>query len=167
MDALAADIARLAEQERRLQLPRFGLHEAFELGCALRALALAQGLGLAIELRLARRTVLRLALPGSTPLNDDWVRRKRRVAELHEQSSYAVGRRLARDGASLQAQLGLSAREAAAFGGAFPIRVTGVGCVGCVTVSGAPQRQDHALVVQALAARCGVPLHEVALAEEA
>jgi uncharacterized protein (UPF0303 family) len=31
-------------------------------------------------------------------------------------------------------------------------------------VSGLPQRADHDLVVEALAARCGVPLDEVALA---
>jgi uncharacterized protein (UPF0303 family) len=35
--------------------------------------------------------------------------------------------------------------------------------VGVVTVSGLPQRADHELVVEALAARCGVPLAEVEL----
>lgn len=166
MDALDEDIARLAEQERRLQFDRFDLDQAFELGCALRQHALDRGLALVIELRLARRTVFRVSMPGSTALNDDWVRRKRTTVELHEQSSYAVGRQLEREGASLEAKLGLATRDAAAFGGGFPIRVIGVGCIGCVTVSGAPQRLDHALVVQALAALRGLPLHEVALADE-
>jgi uncharacterized protein (UPF0303 family) len=35
--------------------------------------------------------------------------------------------------------------------------------VGTVTVSGAPQRDDHNLVVEVLAKLCGVPLAEVAL----
>jgi uncharacterized protein (UPF0303 family) len=38
-----------------------------------------------------------------------------------------------------------------------------VGCVGTVTVSGVPQREDHAIVVEALATLCGVPLADVAL----
>jgi uncharacterized protein (UPF0303 family) len=164
MCALDEDIARLVEQERRLQLARFDLDQAFALGCALRQRALSQGLALVIELRLARRTVFHVAMPGSRPVNDDWVRRKRTTVELHEQSSYLVGRQLEREGSSLEAKLGIVTREAAAFGGGFPIRVAGVGCIGCVTVSGAPQRLDHALVVEALAAQCGVPLHEVALA---
>ena len=41
--------------------------------------------------------------------------------------------------------------------------VDGVGCVGAVTVSGLPQRVDHELVVEALAALAGVDLASVRL----
>jgi uncharacterized protein (UPF0303 family) len=44
----------------------------------------------------------------------------------------------------------LPLQEYAAHGGAFPVRVDGVGIVGVVTVSGLAQADDHALVVEAL-----------------
>jgi len=80
-----------------------------------------------------------------------------------QRSSYAVGRSLALEGVSLEQKTGAPVRDFATHGGAFPIRTDGVGCVGAVTVSGLPQREDHAIVVAVLADMCGVPLHEIAL----
>jgi uncharacterized protein (UPF0303 family) len=74
-----------------------------------------------------------------------------------------VGREERRDGSSILDQMALDPRDHAGHGGGFPILVRGTGCVGVVTVSGLPQRADHELVVEALAARCGVPLAEVEL----
>jgi uncharacterized protein (UPF0303 family) len=73
-----------------------------------------------------------------------------------QKSSYAVGRKLERDDASLEQKMGLPLRDYAAHGGSFPIRVEGVGCVGAVTVSGLPQREDHELVTSVIAEMCGV-----------
>ena len=91
------------------------------------------------------------------------MRRKRTAVELLQRSSYAIGRSLEKEGTSLEQKTGLPTRDYATHGGCFPIRVRGVGCVGTVTVSGLPQREDHAIVVEALAALAGVPLAEVAL----
>jgi uncharacterized protein (UPF0303 family) len=160
---LERDIRRLAEQEERLRFERFDRDAAWALGSQIRALCLSRDVSLAIEVRLTRQPVFWCAMPGTSGVNEDWVRRKRNTVELFERSSYAVGRELERDGETLEAKMGLSTREYASVGGGFPILVVAVGCVGSVTVSGVPQRQDHALVVEALAGMCAVPLCDVAL----
>jgi uncharacterized protein (UPF0303 family) len=165
--SLEDDITRIALQEQRLRFTQFDAASAWELGTRLKALAEARGVALAIEVRIARETVFFCAMPGTGPVNADWVRRKRNAVELLQRSSYGIGRWLEREGTSLEAKQGLALRDHASHGGGFPLWVHGVGCIGCVTVSGVPQREDHMLVVQALAAMCGVPLAEVALADEA
>jgi len=102
-------------------------------------------------------------MKGTSPNNSDWVRRKRNTVELMEISSYAVGLALELEKSDLQAKSGLPQRDYASHGGSFPIRIKGTGCVGVVTVSGVPQREDHAIVVEALADMCGVPLKSIAL----
>jgi uncharacterized protein (UPF0303 family) len=160
---LDQDIARIAEQERRLRFDSFDQTSAWDLGTRLRALAVARGVAVAIEVRLARETVFFCSMPGTSPANADWARRKRNTVEMLGQSSYRVGRTLELDGSSLEAKVGLPLRDYASHGGSVPVITTSGTCIGAVTVSGLPQRDDHSMVVQALAAMCGVPLAEVAL----
>jgi uncharacterized protein (UPF0303 family) len=157
------DIERMAEQERRLCFARFDNDTAWELGTRIRTLCESRSLALAFEVRLMRETVFFYAMQGTSAENADWVRRKRNTVELIQSSSYAVGRALELEGFSLEQKMGLPLRDYAAHGGGFPIRVDGVGCVGVVTVSGAPEREDHAIVVTVLAEMCGVPLPGIAL----
>ncbi|WP_181360477.1 heme-degrading domain-containing protein [Variovorax sp. WS11] len=157
------DIERMAEQERRLCFARFDNAAAWELGIRIKALCESRSLALAIEVRLMRETVFFYAMQGTSPENADWVRRKRNTVELAQSSSYAVGRALELEGLSLEQKMGLPLRDYATHGGGFPIRVDGIGAVGAVTISGAPQREDHAIVVTVLAELCGIPLREVAL----
>ncbi len=95
------------------------------------------------------------ALDGATPDNPNWVRRKRNTVFRLFKSSYATGLSLLKQQTNLQAKLGLPDAEFAAHGGSFPIVVKGTGCIGAVTVSGLPQREDHNLVVEALAELLG------------
>jgi uncharacterized protein (UPF0303 family) len=161
---LAADIQRIAEQEQRLQLPALDLDTVWQLGTRLREIAVSRQVPLTIEIRLGGETVFFSAMPGTTPANTDWARRKRNTVELLHRSSYGVGRSLERDGKTLADTMGLPARDYASHGGGFPLRVKHAGVVGTVTVSGAPQREDHVIVVMALAELCKVPLAEIALA---
>lgn len=160
---LRIDLERIAEQERVLQFRAFDLDAAWKLGTRLRAMAVERSVAIAIEIRLQKETVFFCAMPGSTPENADWARRKRNTVELTQRSSYAVGLQLAGEGITLEQKMGLALRDYASHGGSFPIRVEGVGCVGTATVSGLPQRHDHELVTAALAELCGQPIDAVRL----
>ena len=89
-------------------------------------------------------------MPGTTPDNADWIRRKRNVVERYHRSSYAIGLTHQRTQTTLQAKTGLDPKDYAPHGGCFPIILAGTGCVGTITVSGLPQRDDHNLVVAVL-----------------
>jgi uncharacterized protein (UPF0303 family) len=157
------DLARIAAQEQALQFDSFDAAAAWELGGALKAAAEARGVAVTIEIRLAGHTIFLYAMPGTAPVNADWARRKRNVVELLGRSSYAVGLDQAQKQVSLEENTGLPLRDYATHGGSFPLRVRGVGLVGAITVSGLPQRDDHALIVAVLAERFGRPLAELTL----
>ncbi|WP_024301891.1 heme-degrading domain-containing protein [Pseudogulbenkiania sp. MAI-1] len=160
---IEADLARITLQEARLQFSHFDGATAWELGCRLKTAAEARSAALALEIRLAGQTVFFHAMAGTTPLNADWARRKRNLVELQHKSSYAIGLALQRDGQTLETKLGLATRDYAAHGGSFPLRLAGCGCIGTITVSGLPQREDHALIISVLADCLGLPLAELAL----
>jgi uncharacterized protein (UPF0303 family) len=160
---LATDISRIADQEHQLRFARFDAQVAWQLGTSVREIAARRALALAIEIRLAGETIFFVAMPGTTPANADWARRKRNTVELLHRSSYGVGRALEQEGKTLEQTMGLPARDYATHGGSFPLIVDGAGCIGAITVSGAPQRVDHEVVVEALAGLCGVALAKVAL----
>jgi len=163
MSTLDNDLQRLALQEQVLQLERFDEATAWELGTRIKAICEARSVGVTIEIRRAKETLFFYAMPGTTPNNAEWVRRKRNTVDLLQRSSYSSGLANQKEGSSLPQRTGVSLSDYAEHGGSFPVRVKGVGCVGTVTVSGVPQRQDHAIVVEAMAALCGVPLAEVCL----
>jgi uncharacterized protein (UPF0303 family) len=145
-------VAQLEDQEHRLQFERFDNNDAWALGSLLVGLARERELPVTIDIRRHGHQLFHAALPGTAPDNDAWIDRKVRVANRFNASSYLVGRRLAAGDRTLGAAQGIDEAEYAPHGGAFPIRITGVGVVGTVTVSGLPQADDHALVVEALEA---------------
>ena len=160
---MADDLDRIAEQHRRLRFDRFDETTAWQLGTLLRERAVGRTAAVAIEVRLHGHTVFFHAMAGTSPSNADWARRKRNVVELLHQSSYAVGLDDARSGRSTIALMGRSDADLATHGGSVPIVVDGMGCVGAVTVSGLPQREDHEMVVEALAELCGIPFADIRL----
>ena len=160
------DLVRIAQQEERLQFDRFDADTAWEIGGRLKAAAEALGRPVAIDIALAAgQTLFAFAMRGTTPDNLDWIRRKKNVVLRYHRCSYAIGLELRQKNVTLRERIGVDERDYAAHGGCFPIRLRGTGCIGTITVSGLPQRQDHGLVVAVLAAYLNQPLAELALDE--
>ena len=143
-------VARLEVEQRELILPRFDHDDAWRLGLVLVGLARARGAAVTIDIRRGGQQLSHYALPGTSPDNDAWIRRKRRVVTRFGASSYLVGLKHRLAGMTSADKTGLDARRYAAYGGSFPLTVAGVGVVGTVTVSGLPPADDHRLVVEAL-----------------
>lgn len=143
-------IASLEDDERRLVLHRFDNGDAWRLGSILAGFALERDLGVAILIERNGHQLFHAVLGSATPDNDGWARRKMNVVRRFEASSFLVGHRMTAAGRTLDADWGVDPADFAAHGGAFPIRIADVGVVGIVAVSGLPQADDHALVVEAL-----------------
>ena len=158
----ARDLAIIARQEELLQFNAFDNTTAWQLGESIKKYCESENLAVTIEIRLCRETVFFFAMPGTSPNNADWARRKRNTTELQQRSSYAVGLALS-EGETLETQSGLPMRDYAHHGGGVPIRVRGIGFVGVATISGLPQREDHNIVVRAMAEFLGMDVLECSL----
>ena len=150
----STEIARLigivTEQQQRLQLTHFDNDDAWRLGCLLIELGRERRLPIVVDIRRGGHQLFHVSLPGTTPDNDTWVERKIRVVYRFGAPSFLLGLRSRLVGSTFEEDMGLPVQEYAAHGGSFPITVKGVGIVGTVSVSGLPQADDHALVVEAL-----------------
>ena len=143
-------IARIEDQESRLQFTRFTHDDAWTIGSSLVRRAQERSLGITVDITKGEQQVFHVSLAGTTADNDDWVARKTRTVKRYAASSYLVGRRHKAEGKEFNEASGLPLSLYAAHGGSFPIVIRDAGLVGTVTVSGLAQGDDHALVVEAL-----------------
>ncbi len=140
----------LLDQERRLVFPSLDENDAVAVGLSLLGKATDRGLSVTIEVRLGERIVFRAARTGTDATNDLYIAGKARIVErfghssLYERLQYEVA------GTSFAEATSLEFPEYAPHGGGFPLIVTDRGPVGVVIVSGLPQLDDHALVVECL-----------------
>jgi uncharacterized protein (UPF0303 family) len=145
-------VAELLDQERRLALPSCSVDDALAIGLWLLEQATERSLPVAIEVWHGARLVFRAARPGTNAHNDRYLAGKRRVVEYFGHSSFYERLRHEARGTTFEEATSLRFPEYAAHGGGFPLVVEGTGPVGMVLVSGLPQEQDHALIVEALEA---------------
>jgi uncharacterized protein (UPF0303 family) len=143
-------IDELQAQERDLVLEQADLGSLHTLGRLMSKAATERELPIVIQIRSGARLVYVAALPGSTASNDEWATKKARVTQHFEQSSLLVRLLHERDGEDVNSRHALAPELYKANGGAFPLRARGVGVIGSVVVSGLPQVDDHAFVVEQL-----------------
>lgn len=158
------DIKRIIAQEQGLVFPRFDEAIAFSLGMRVRERALSDGLGLVCDVRTWERPLFYMALPPTTGDNQHWVRRKYNLVQRVSRSSYRVVLENTSGVDHFLPRRGLDNENFVLAGGGFPIRVTGAGLIGCLTVSGLHERDDHAVAVDAICDELGLDRKEFALA---
>lgn len=160
----AADIERVKKQEQDLVLSRFDEEVAFAIGSSIRERALAEGLSLVVDIRTWDRQLFFSATAGTSADNAEWVRRKVNSVRRFQRASYRLV--LERGEAPFSVQSGADPADYVIAGGGFPIRVTGAGIVGCLTISGLPGRSDHGVAVDALCDHLGRDRAAYALPQE-
>ena len=156
LETLTRDLALLQQQEVQLRFVAFNEDTAWQLGSLLRQALLATGAGGSVEIELAGHLLFACATAGADPGQANWIRRKRNTVHHFARSTYAVGRKLQRDGGTLRSRHGLAERDFAAHGGGFPLWLGATGPIGSIVVSGLPQREDHNLLINVLANFLGI-----------
>ena len=143
-------LKQLLQEEQELQFTRFNEEVAWELGGQLVEMARNRNLPVTIDITRGSHQLFHAALRGTSPDNDEWVKRKVRLVYRFGHSSFYIGQLLKSKGKTIEQSYLVSESEYAPHGGCFPVIVKGTGIVGTITVSGLPQEEDHKLVVEAL-----------------
>jgi uncharacterized protein (UPF0303 family) len=159
------EIALVKRQELELVLAAFNEDVAYDIGSAIRARALAEGLALVCDIRSWDRQLFFTATAGTSSDNAEWVRRKVNSVRRFHRASYRLV--LERGEAPFPPQSGADPSEYVIAGGGFPVRVPGAGIIGTITISGLPGRKDHGVVVDALCDYLGKSRVDYALPETA
>lgn len=163
--AIADDIAKIIEQERGLEFSEFNENVAFSIGVRVRERALREKLGLVVDVRTWDRQMFYAAMPGTTADNPNWVRRKINTVQRLQKSSYRVALEQNREDRLFAPNRALDGADFVLAGGAFPIRMKGFGPIGCVTISGLHERDDHQVAVDAVVEELGLDKAAFALAK--
>ena len=140
----------LSKQEEELKFDSFDNDDAYKLGTIIYEMAKAESLPVTIDIIRSGQQLYHVSLPGTAPDNDEWVKRKVKLVNRVQRSSYRVNTELRSAGITLEQMCELNHFEYAAHGGCVPIVVKNVGMVGTVTVSGLEQSKDHELVIRGI-----------------
>ena len=143
-------LMQLLKEEQELQFTKFDEDVAWKLGSQLVETARSRKLPVTVDIMRGNHQLFHASLRGTSPDNDEWVKRKVRLVYRFGHSSFYMGQLLKSKGKSIEQAYLVPESEFAPHGGCFPIIVKGTGIVGTITVSGLAQEEDHKLVVQAI-----------------
>ena len=151
-----ANIALIKRQETELVFSEFNELVAHSLGDRIRERALREKLVIVVDIRTWDRQLYFMALPGTTADNAEWVRRKANMVRQTQKASYRPVLENKTEADHFLPRRGLDNADFVIAGGGFPIRVKGAGVIGCITVSGLHERDDHQVAVDGICEELGV-----------
>lgn len=150
------DITLIKKQETELVFAEFNELVAHSLGERIRERALREKLVIVVDIRTWDRQLYFMALPGTTADNAEWVRRKFNMVKQVQKASYRPVLENSNGTDHFLPRRGLDNADFVLAGGGFPIRVKGAGVIGCITVSGLHERDDHQVAVDGICEELGV-----------
>ena len=142
--------AGLALEAKTLTLASLTQAEALEIGGIAQEFGLDRKLPIAIEVRMKEWIVFHASLPGSTPENDSWIRRKANVINKTGHSTIYEKVLAEEQGIDWYQSTGLAEADHAVNGGGLALNVVGLGLTGVLLISGLPEVDDHLLGVEIL-----------------
>ena len=143
-------LMELLQEEQELQFTKFNEATAWQIGSQLVERSARDNLPVTIDITRGDHQLFHASLYGTSPDNDEWVKRKVRLAYRFRHSSFYIGQLLKSKGRRLEEAYLVSENEYAPHGGCFPIILKDSGMIGTITASGLSQEEDHRLVVQAI-----------------
>ena len=81
----------IKKQESQAQFQSFSEEIAFDFGSAIYSIARSKRAPVIVNIRTSDRALFHAAMPGATPDNDEWVRRKSNVVLRYHVSSLQFG----------------------------------------------------------------------------
>lgn len=143
-------LMQLLQEEQELQFTKFNETTAWRIGSQLVERSASANLPVTIDITRGDHQLFHASLCGTSPDNDEWIKRKVRLVYRFGHSSFYVGQLLKSKGRRIEEAYLLPESEYAPHGGCFPIILKDTGVIGTITVSGLSQEEDHKLVVQAI-----------------
>ncbi|WP_138754618.1 heme-degrading domain-containing protein [Paenibacillus sinopodophylli] len=143
-------IKQMEQEEQELRFTSFTNDTALELGLAIVEEAKQADKRITVDITREGHRLFLHAMEGTSPENEDWIRRKNNVANHFGSSSWRMACQLQSEGTTMEVKHGLPFVDYAGAGGAFPLYLEGQGRIGTVTVSGLPDQEDHDLLITVL-----------------
>ena len=143
-------LEKLLKQEESLQFTSFSSETAWEIGQLFVQKGQERKLSITIDITMNSHQLFHYSFPGTSPDNDEWVKRKVNLVTRFGHSSFYMGQFLKSLGKTIEEVFLVPESRFGAHGGCFPIILKGSGVVGTITVSGLAQEDDHQLVVDVI-----------------
>ncbi|MFT4006515.1 MAG: heme-degrading domain-containing protein [Lacrimispora sp.] len=147
MEEILKKIEELKKQQEQLVFQDFQEETAWIIGSRIRKRAAEESYPVSISITLGRRRLFYCSMPGTAPINDDWIRRKENTVYKFHKSSYEMSLYMQLKQDEIGRRYGLDSAEYTAAGGSVPLILRNSGVVGTITVSGLAENEDHELVV--------------------